>query len=186
MSVKMFRVSALNILPHIWLACRHLAKGQAPIEPQKQPPPRYRHNKERDTMAKKIEDAREHKMFFRLNDKEYLTYLNNLEKANAAEKVTSSDFIRMSVLSQPVTEKKAEIIDGLMGCVKELNKMGNNINQVAKWLNEYRIECKSHERHSEISKAEPYLNELVTIRKTIGEIFTELDVSLSYYYSSEE
>lgn len=137
-------------------------------------------------MAKRKDDAREHIIKCRINDKEYLTYLNNLERANEKGKVKSSDFIRQCVLAQPVTEKKAEIIDGLMGCVKELNRMGNNINQIAKWLNEYRIECKSQERYSEISKAEPYLNELSNIRKTIGEIFTELDVSLNYYYSKEE
>lgn len=60
--------------------------------------------------------------------------LEKINKKIAKSKLTKSDFLRKTVLGKEII-----VIDGLKELAMELNRIGNNINQISKAINQGKV-----------------------------------------------
>jgi len=114
----------------------------------------HNENKDVEVKVKVVKRNAPKQVSFRLTDQEYWKLVGNAEESDAnsvsdyAKKLVLRDGRRKSLVPKIAKEDSKEII-------RQLNSIGNNINQTAKWLNENKHQAMfmSAEKYDDLQKS---------------------------------
>ncbi|MDJ1089980.1 plasmid mobilization protein [Macrococcoides caseolyticum] len=115
--------------------------------------------------AKKVNRKAPKQVSFRLTEQEFWKLVGNAEQSNAnsisdyAKKIVLKDGRRSSLVPKIAKEDSLQM-------VRELNAIGNNLNQIAKWVN-------SNDRVP-MDKEENFINTLERLRREVNEVWQRL------------
>jgi len=115
--------------------------------------------------VKKVNRKAPKQVSFRLTEQEFWKLVGNAEQSNAnsisdyAKKIVLKDGRRSSLVPKIAKEDSLQM-------VRELNAIGNNLNQIAKWVN-------SNDRVP-MDKEENFINTLERLRREVNEVWQRL------------
>ncbi|MEI5737925.1 plasmid mobilization protein [Macrococcoides caseolyticum] len=115
--------------------------------------------------VKKVKRKAPKQVSFRLTEQEFWKLVGNAEQSNAnsisdyAKKIVLKDGRRSSLVPKIAKEDSLQM-------VRELNAIGNNLNQIAKWVN-------SNDRVP-MDKEENFINTLERLRREVNEVWQRL------------
>lgn len=115
--------------------------------------------------VKKVKRKAPKQVSFRLTEQEFWKLVGNAEQSNAnsisdyAKKIVLKDGRRSSLVPKIAKEDSLQM-------VRELNAIGNNLNQITKWVN-------SNDRVP-MDKEENFINTLERLRREVNEVWQRL------------
>lgn len=115
--------------------------------------------------VKKVKRKAPKQVSFRLTEQEFWKLVGNAEQSNAnsisdyAKKIVLKDGRRSSLVPKIAKEDSLQM-------VRELNAIGNNLNQIVKWVN-------SNDRVP-MDKEENFINTLERLRREVNEVWQRL------------
>jgi hypothetical protein len=95
--------------------------------------------KKQEQRSGKMEDKTEKKEPKRTRPNQIKFFVSDLELEKINKKIEKSKLTKSDFLRKMVLEKEIIVVDGLKELAMELNRIGNNINQISKAVNQGKV-----------------------------------------------